>query len=271
MGYRIKTSDITSSAAMPIKSGTLDLINNEFDFLSDQLVQGLIGRDLGTEVWVLYGCYPTISGSSYSFTAGAVYYNNQIYAVPSTSFTLSGGQVPILQINTASITATNADPVLFSDGNTYNVHLYKTVNIVAGASGGGIANYSDVKYYNTDWQTIGGSRWSNAFVRIHNGMLEFKGYSYWSVNPSGSFGSVLLTFPSIWNRSGGQIATRRCFVSYPGSGATNTPTYEDYITVRLDTNFIIMSGSANMSSSSYFSTDGVKFDLTCLNGIPAYW
>ena len=272
MGYRIKTTDITSSAAMPIKSGTLDLINSEFDNISRELGRGLIGRNLNTEAWVIWGCYPTIAGSSYSFTAGCVLYQGQLYPVDAASFSISGGQVPIFQIAPTNVIATNADPVLFSDSNTYNVHFYNKVQIVAGTSGAGIANFSAVKYYNTEWQAISGARFSNAFVRIHNGMLEFRGYSYWSTSPEPFFGTALFTFPQIFNRAT-HTACRALGVSDPGVGGTGgTLTYRDYINVRLDTDFKVFDGSTNVySSMNRFGTPAALFDLTGLNGIPAYW
>ena len=143
------TSDITAGAAMPIKKGTLNFIFNELADIRRILIQSGAGNS--STAYILYGLVPTINGTSYAFTEGYVYYNSIIYYVPAATITVSGSNIPVFKYNTTSYT-TNADPVLFSDGNTYNVHEIRNATISADVTGSGFFDWANVKYFNTAWK-----------------------------------------------------------------------------------------------------------------------
>ena len=174
MSYRLLTTDIVSGAAMPIKKGTLDLYNLEFELITREIGRLSVGTKT-TDVWILWGCFPTITNSTYAFTEGAILYQNVILRVDATTITLGGGQVPVFNLVTNNITGASSDPVLFTDGNTYNVHQEFKASITAASSGSGICNWSAAKYYNTNWKDESTSRFLNAYWRIYQGKLEFKG------------------------------------------------------------------------------------------------
>jgi len=116
---KIKTTDITTSAAMPVKQGTLDHLQSAYK----EIIQGLALQMVKGGNGILYGCIKTQTGLSWSITSGYVYYNGEVYLSDAASGVLSGGQSIWGTITTTNLTAANADPVQFSDGSNNNVHL----------------------------------------------------------------------------------------------------------------------------------------------------
>jgi len=258
MSYRLLTTNITGGAAMPIKKGTLDLYNQEFELITREIGRISTGTKT-TDVWILWGCFPTITGgTTYAFTEGAILYQNVILRVPAVTITLGGGQVPVFNLVTGNITSAIADPVLFSDNNTYNVHQDFSATITAATAGSGICNWSDAKYYNTDWKDESTSRFLNAYWRIYQGKLEFKG----EVDLSTSFSpvSTWFTLPS-WVELAQNIS-RPCFVSDIGSSSLSW----GYLLFRIDktTNNVIYQASALSGTAGA----GARLDLSALNNIP---
>lgn len=174
MSNILKTTDITSIAAMPIKKGTLDFLFNELADMRKVLIQSMAYNT--QTAYILYGLKPTIAGTSYSFSEGYVYYDSKIYFVPAATITVSGSNIPVFKTNITSYT-TNADPVLFSDGNTYNVHEIHNATISADVTGSGFLDWANVKYWNLDWTSIVDAAISvDAAWAIRQGYLVFKGY-----------------------------------------------------------------------------------------------
>jgi hypothetical protein len=128
---KIKTTDISTSAAMPVKQGTLDHLQSAytelFQGLSVSLVQNIIG--------IPFGCKLTQTGLNWSITSGLVYYSGELYIADAASGTLGVGESIWGTITTTNLTATNADPVQFSNGLTYNVHEIRKIVWSSGTSG----------------------------------------------------------------------------------------------------------------------------------------
>ena len=141
---KVKTSDITTTIGMPIKSGTLDHVQSAFIECIDSLVQRIVGNGYDpNKVYVLYGCEDQNAISPLvSITAGAVFYNGEVYLVPATSYTNTGSNVPVANIVTSYFTGTNADPVTLTDRTPRNVHEIRRMVITGAASGSGVANFS---------------------------------------------------------------------------------------------------------------------------------
>lgn len=136
---KLLTSNISTSVAMPIKSGSLDHLQNAVAENDYDLVQAILRESGGVLVnpVVLYGCENSGSGSNYVISAGAIFFGNAIYRVAAATFTLGGGQVAIVDTKNTYVTAADADPVTFTDGNTYNVHKIEAAQVKAGTSGSG--------------------------------------------------------------------------------------------------------------------------------------
>lgn len=190
MSYRIKTSDITASAGLPLKKGSIDLINNEFQLLGSYTGQmfGKIGSGIANNAAIINGLVPTITGSSYAFTAGVVFYYGEFFSVPAATINVTGGNVPILTVVVNYVMGVDSDPVTFTDGSSHNVHQLRTMTISAGSSGTGTVNWEDVPYWNSPWISLT-TGFTNASYRLLQGRYVFKGY----INGStGSFPTVII-------------------------------------------------------------------------------
>lgn len=138
---KLKTSDITTTVAMPVKSGTLNHLQLAYQEAFTALANSIIGRlPDSSNAYILYGCKNTGTGLNYIISAGAIYYAGEIYLVDAATFTATGAQVPVLNLSTTYF-GTNADPVTFTDGITYNVHEIRKMVITAAASGSGVIDF----------------------------------------------------------------------------------------------------------------------------------
>lgn len=128
---RLNTSPITSGIAMPIKSGTLDFLQDAHKETTANIVASLLGfiPDANT-VYILNGCVNSNTSPSYNVSAGSVYYNGEIYDVPAFNFTTTGTDLPYGNLAVTQYT-TNADGVQFTDGTTRNVHDIRKIVVSA--------------------------------------------------------------------------------------------------------------------------------------------
>jgi len=150
---KLDTSYISSTRGMPIKSGTLNHLQTAYQEAIAAAVQGLIGQGYSSSVpYILIGCINSGSGSTYNISAGAVFFNGEVYITPAASFTVSGSNVAVGVLTTGfdNTPADNADPVEFTDGSVYNVHQIRTVVFQAGLSGSGAFNFSSLVAINTN-------------------------------------------------------------------------------------------------------------------------
>lgn len=140
---KLITSDISAGARMPIKQGTLEFLQQAYQQPINALAQRIIGTNYDpTKAYVLYG----LTGSSGNITAGALFFNGEVYLCDGDSSGLpcGGGNVSVLNIAISQYT-TNADPVTFSDGAIYDIHDIRKVAITCGASGSGdVCDYTDL-------------------------------------------------------------------------------------------------------------------------------
>lgn len=141
---KLVTSDITNTVAFPVKSGTLNHLQLAYQEAITALANSIIGRVPDTtNCYVLFGCKNTGSGTSYIISAGAIYYNGEVYLVDAVSFTSASGQTAVLSFVTTNYT-TNADPVTFTDGVAHNVHTIQKIAIASGVSGSGVCDFANL-------------------------------------------------------------------------------------------------------------------------------
>lgn len=144
---KIDTQFVTGTEGQPLLAASIDHLQEAYKEAIAAIVKGLVNPDNSTVPLILFGLENTGSGSSYVFAAGAIYYNDEIYLVDSTSFTVTTG-VPIINFVT-----TNAaiDPILFESGASHSVHKIAKIAIVEGTSGTGnvtsstASDYSNIK------------------------------------------------------------------------------------------------------------------------------
>lgn len=148
----INTSLVTSTSRQPFHNWSLEHVQEGIKENDDSLVQGILNTMnisyTTNDVIVLYGCVLTGSysgaGNPYAVTAGAVYYNGEVYQVDAVSGTISGTNV---LIGTVTTTYNANDPAQFSDGTMNNVHRIKKMVISQAGTGTGTKDYSS-------WGTI---------------------------------------------------------------------------------------------------------------------
>lgn len=151
---KVDISNISLTVGQRFKSGTLEFLQDIPKEVAQHILKSLYGiANNSTNVYVLYGCVNTGSGSNYIISAGAVYYNGEIYAVPAATFTVTTG-VPVANIVTTPVTDSAHDPTKLTTGASVNVHLEDTVEIAEAASGSGIKNYSAFRFLTSNqWKT----------------------------------------------------------------------------------------------------------------------
>ena len=138
---KLKTNNIASNVAQPIKKGSLDHLQQSYAEALDALGRSIVGSYDASKIYVLYGCVNTGSGLNYIISAGAVFFNGEVFLVDAATFTSPGGQVAVGTVTETYVLAASADPVLFTDGSTNNVHLVRKVVIASGVSGSGTGDY----------------------------------------------------------------------------------------------------------------------------------
>lgn len=138
----LNTAPITNSSQFPVKKGTLAFLQLAYqEAIAAQMVS-LIGPTYNpATVYVMFGVVNSGTAPSYSITAGAAFYNGEVFYIDAAAFTASGSNVAVFSIAQTQYT-TDADPVTFSDAVVRNVHDIRKLVISQGASGSGIADYS---------------------------------------------------------------------------------------------------------------------------------
>jgi hypothetical protein len=145
---KIKTSDITAGAGMRVKRGTLEHLQSAYQEAISALVNARIGDSYDpNKVYLLHGVKNSTTAPLFTISAGAVFFNGEIYLVDAVTFTAGGGETAVFNIVTTNYTAAIADPVLFSDGGNYNIHEIRKMVISSDVSGAGDADYLDMVEY----------------------------------------------------------------------------------------------------------------------------
>lgn len=130
---RIKTSDISGTSMMPLKSGSIDFLQDSFSENDFNLFKAFL-ENTGISIsnsFVLYGCVITVAGGNISITSGVVIHGGEIFEV--LAGTVTNTSVG-LRINESFFTAVNADPVTFTDSVGRNVHSIRKLEIASSLS-----------------------------------------------------------------------------------------------------------------------------------------
>jgi hypothetical protein len=150
---KIKTTDIIAGSAMPLKSGSLNHLQSANQEGIFSLAQSELFQRNGVSAGyanpqALYGLAYTIAGSTWSIESGCLVFGTEMYLCDSTiGISLGLGQVVIGTITTTYLTATNADPVVFSDSTSNNVHEIRKIVWSAGTSGSpGTIDFVNIQY-----------------------------------------------------------------------------------------------------------------------------
>lgn len=146
MARKYETGNIVDPIKAPFTKRSLTHLNAGMTEGLSEIIKGLLGGYVANDLIVLNGCVVTIASGAIpgtgtaNNTAGAIYYNGEIYQVDANASLLSTTtpQTLVWQIVTTYI---SGDPATFSDGNNYNFHRIDKMHLVAAAAGSGLANY----------------------------------------------------------------------------------------------------------------------------------
>lgn len=138
----LSNTDITNTAQLPLKKGTIKFLQDAHKETVISLVKAMVGSSYSNLTpYVLFGCVDSGSGLSHNISEGAIVILDEIYQIDAVAFTSASGEVPILNFLVQQYT-TDADPVTFTDLSVHNVHNIRKYEIVSGASGSGQFNFS---------------------------------------------------------------------------------------------------------------------------------
>jgi hypothetical protein len=149
---KIKTSDIIVGSAMPLKSGSLDHLQSAYGELLFGLAQSQLFQRTGVVAGyvtpqALYGCGYGVLGTIWTIESGLIAFGSELFIAPTVGgINLSVGEVVVGTITTTYLTAANADPVVFSDATSNNVHEIRQIVWSAGVSGSADLDFLDIQY-----------------------------------------------------------------------------------------------------------------------------
>ena len=123
---KIDVSNITTSVAMPIKSGTLQFLQDAYKESLNSVISNLVDNPQTDTIYILSGCVNSGTLPVHNISPGVLYVNGEVYDFAGATFTLSGLQKAYARIETTQYT-TNADPVEFTDGVERNVHNVRKI------------------------------------------------------------------------------------------------------------------------------------------------
>lgn len=240
---KINTSNVTSTVRQPFLGRSIShlkegIMEND-DSLLKAILEGISSTTYTTNVpLILFGCVNTgnLSGAGlpYAISAGAIYYNGEIYQVAAASGTITGANVVLLTITT---TYQSGDPVTMTDGSLKNVHEIVTMNVSEAASGSGTADFSSAVRISTyaqkiatqidlAIQTTSSTSYVDAtgltytFAKAGRYIIEFKGWTSVTITPSSSFtvidgGGIMQIYN---NTTAAELDKSQTYISYNDSG-----------------------------------------------------
>lgn len=137
---KIETTNIAALAGAPFIKATHDHINESRAEVTSAIIKGLLGTYTTNDIIILHGCTVTanIPGTS-SVTAGAIYYNGEIYEVDANASISSPSDTLVWSIAT---TYRAGDPIQWADGNSRNLHRIDKFQLTNAVSGSGLADYN---------------------------------------------------------------------------------------------------------------------------------
>lgn len=154
---KLDTSNISGLAKAPIIKATHDHIKESIiettNSLALGIIEGLLDSYNTNDLIILHGCEITanIPGTS-SITAGAVYYNGEVYQVDANaSLVTSGGQNLFWTIDSSYIASDSS--FYWSDGVQRNFHQVEKFQLTPANSGSIAWNQPSVKRLASDWST----------------------------------------------------------------------------------------------------------------------
>lgn len=201
----LKTNQITANASMPIKSGTIDFLQDAWKEVARYMANSVGSNihEIASSGSVLWGGENNGSAPNWDIRTGLVYYGGELYILDAATFTSGGGQTAVCTITTTYNTSATTDPVLFTDGNSHNAHEIKRMTVAAGVSGSGTVDYNSLTFinpaHNNKVQTGFHANWLGSalsYRRNANGLITLTGKLV--AGASASYSDLICTLPTGW-------------------------------------------------------------------------
>lgn len=146
----LNISDISSSNAMPVKSGTLQFLQDAHKETIAGLITNILPNPDPNTIYILSGCKNSTVAPIHTLSAGIIYYNSEVFNFDGATFTLTGLQKAYARIETTQY-LTNADPVQFTDGVSRNVHNIRKIVIENTITSSGLPEFKDFVTVPSSW------------------------------------------------------------------------------------------------------------------------
>nr|WP_298660778.1 hypothetical protein [uncultured Flavobacterium sp.] len=254
----LKTDHITSTVSMPIKAGTIDFLQVAWKEIALKLATfaGSNVMEIASSGTAIWGLENTDSFPNYDIRPGLIYFGGELYICDGATFTASVGQTAICSIVTTYQTASDADPVLFTDGNSYNVHEIKKINVSAGTSGTGAFDYSTLTFinpaHNNKVQTGFHANWLGSalsYRRNANGLITLTGKLV--AGASASYSDLICTLPTGWRPAADLIVSVSKF--------DGTTQLSALVTIKANGQVFIYHTNGGVTVSDNYYLDTVSF------------
>lgn len=249
---KIDLSNISTNLGMPIKSGVLSHLQSAYQEVIDAIVKGNIGGVYdATKFYVLYGCVNSTIAPIYTVSAGAIFFNGEIYLVD--AFTFTASDTAVGTITTSFFSGANADPITFTDSVARNVLQIRKIVFADATSGSGDVDFGDLFFQNTDKFFVGTTgnpsfqnTWANYtsitdlfFQRINNNLIisgKLQGGTY------ADSASIIFTLPEgfrpsrnvLFSASASYYNTKwyrsSCLIGISPSGLVSVSVDNDFLT-----------------------------------------
>lgn len=233
---KINSTPITVGSAMPYKSGTVDHLQSANQEGIFSLAQSELFQRNGVSAGyaspqAMYGLGYSVSGLNWSIESGMLVFGSEMFLCDTTlAINLSLGNVVVGTITTTFLTAINADPVVFSDSTSNNVHEIRKIVWSAGISGSADFDFLDIQYfgrwidyaYSASYLTAATGAWtvatpSNFQVRVQRrGSTATISFYILASTISLTTTTLTLTLP-FTDRFSGNFGTI-CSAEYTGAG-----------------------------------------------------
>lgn len=257
----------STTNGFPPKSGTWNFLQDSYQEAFTAMHIQQINRRFGSYstsiAYIMYGCELTTGISNTTITAGAVFFNGEVYLVDATSFANpSGGNVVIGNIVITQY-GTNADPVQYTGGSSFSVHDIRKIVFSSGATGtGNVADYSDfISIYpvfkndivfESGWSSLGNPVYDVGY-KIDGDIVTLCGTA--QISPNFSSGTItMFTLPA-----NARPAFECAIYTVIDSGAVGNPLVPSYIG-------ILTTGEVSIIAYSVYplisvGLDGISFRL----------
>lgn len=145
---RILTSNIQENVRrQPFSKASIEHFQEAFAEVFTAILKNLTSDTIN--FFRLHGLVNSGAGTDYDISAGAVYYNGEVYLVDAFAGS-HATQVPVLNFET---TFRAGDPVKFTDNNDFNVHEIKKMVITLADTGTGSVDFSALQVIGQGWVT----------------------------------------------------------------------------------------------------------------------